>query len=465
MVIKTWRNFKKDKNSTKVPLDTDANEYNITLKEDTDLLNPVFYLKWDNVPDFNYLQYIIAYYFVDDYVMRSNSVYEVHCSMDVLASYRGDILGSTQYVLRSTSSYNANLYDNVYEPELNPTITMTQTQSPLSGEGTYIIKYSSSTSPRFGVSYRCGSATEVGSFIAGCYDLNNWDQFLQTGLEALQKTVFDFSQYLQEIYWLPINQADIPNQSSVIPFVGAWQITSGDAGTKLFFGEYVVKLAVTINTPSRYYNDFRDYSNSYTRFILDIPCLGSIDLDAKDVYKGLQVQFEIDLKTGDAKHVISTSDAIITTVRGNYKSPVSYATFNNNFVTGANQILNSISQIGSGVASATGGNYGGTVSGVSSGVTSLTEGLVALDNITSHQISSQGTQGDIKSNDKYSLTRYVYNCAEQPIFNIGRKLNEHKQLSTLSGYCQCANAKLDTSAYGTIKDELLSHLNNGFYIE
>lgn len=458
MVINTWSNFSKDKNSTKQP--TNGTTYNMTLKEDTSLINPTFIFNYNGVPTFNYCQYNLIYYFVDDIIQRNKNIYEIKCSIDVLASYRADILASTQFVTRSASDYNSALYDNVFEPVLQPIISMTTALSPVNPTGTYIAKISSSTSANFGVTYVCGSRSEIGNLVSRCYDLNNWQNFLTTGLESLQKTVFDFSQYIQEIYWLPVSTGDIPNKGGTGQtfFIGAWELDGGTGNCQTFYGDNVSNLAVQLNTPNKYYNDFRDYSSQYTKFLLDIPAVGQINIDPKDVYSGLEIQYEIDLKTGDAKHVITANNNIISTIRCNYKTPVSYATFNNNFVAGANQIFSGISSMVSSVASK---NAGGTAQAV----TNMTEGLIAMENITSHQVSSQGTMGDIKTRADYSLTRYVHTCAGQPILNRGRKLNEYRQLSNLSGYCECENSKLDTNAFGEVKDAIINYMNSGFFIE
>ena len=465
MTLKVWSTFHKDRKSTKQPNQTDAREVEITLKENTSVINPTFILRWDVTPEFNYCQWIAAYYYVEDVTIRSKDVYEISCSMDILASYRSDILSSTQFVLRSASQFNPDLFDSIYEPELDPILSTVNTTAPHDTTGIYIAKYSSCTSSRYGVVYRCGTATEVGSFIKGCYDLDNWDNFLSVGLEALQKTVFDFSQYIQEIYWLPCARTDIPNRYSIVPFVGAWQIDSGDGGTEEFLGESVIKLGVTLNTPQRYYNDFRDFSSTYTQFVLSIPAIGEINLDPKDVYKGLQIQYALDLKTGDVSHVISSGNNIITKISGNYKVPVSYATFNNNFVAGAGQMLNSAVETGVGVASAFTGNYGGAASGITSGVIGLAEGLVNMGNITSHQVGNQGSMAQLRADDQYRLTRHVYDCAQPPYLNIGRKLNEYRVLNTLSGFTQCQNAILSSGAYGQVKEEIESAMNSGFIIE
>lgn len=471
MVLKTW-DFIKDRKSTKVP-DTEGTEVNIKLKENTSITTPTFILSFDTTPVFTYCQYMFYYYFVEDITFLSNNQYEVHCNIDVLATYREDILSSTQYILRSASDYDVLLDDNVFEPQQNGIITMTQSLSNLNKDGVYIVKYGSSTSAQYGVTYRCGTKTEIGNFIKGCYDLNNWQNLVDITFEKLQKTVFDFSQYIQEIYWLPVAISDIENQYSIVPFVGAWQITSGEGGTKEFLDDYYLALGTQITIPNRYYNDYRDYEKKFTQFLLDIPGVGSINIDPREVYKGLEIQYAIDLKTGDAKHAISTSDGVLlTTIRCNYKVPVSYATFNNNFVKGANQVIEGVTGVftsAAGVATGTVAanmpSIGGNLGNYAQNFGGVISGLVELGSITTHMCNAQGSMADINTNNYYSLTRYVYNCAEQPLLNIGRKLHQYRQLSSLSGYCQCLDAILNTDAYGQIKQIILDYMNNGFIIE
>ena len=110
MVLTTY-NFSKDKNSTKIP-DSGGTDHNISLKENCSVTNPIFILNYDSTPTFNYCHYIFGYYFVDDIIMQNRNIYEVHCSLDVLGTYRDDILASNQFVLRSASDYNQFLADS-----------------------------------------------------------------------------------------------------------------------------------------------------------------------------------------------------------------------------------------------------------------------------------------------------------------------------------------------------------------
>ena len=62
--------------------------------QDVDIINPNLTLKFLEYPKFNYL-YIPAlsrYYFIDDIIIRTDKTYELRCSVDVLQSFKDDIL-------------------------------------------------------------------------------------------------------------------------------------------------------------------------------------------------------------------------------------------------------------------------------------------------------------------------------------------------------------------------------------
>ena len=83
--------------------------------QDVDVINPILSLKFLEYPKFNYL-YIPAlsrYYFIDDIFIRTNKIYELRCSVDVLQSFKDDILKAKGYIKTSTSA-NSYLDDDSY---------------------------------------------------------------------------------------------------------------------------------------------------------------------------------------------------------------------------------------------------------------------------------------------------------------------------------------------------------------
>lgn len=97
--------------STKLPAagDTQAT-FAVVLKEPTDVLNPVFKITnthWEAAA-YNYIKATLGgkerYYHVTDVVHVSRELYEVRCSQDHLATWKTEIVASSQFVARSDDS-------------------------------------------------------------------------------------------------------------------------------------------------------------------------------------------------------------------------------------------------------------------------------------------------------------------------------------------------------------------------
>lgn len=126
MQIKLYSTAKKS-NSTRRPTASglvatvDAN-----IKDNCSVLNPVLLLTYDQ----NYFNYVQIpafggrYYFVDDIILN-HGLTEVHCSVDVLASYKTEIGSTSMYVTRSSASYDGNISDNLYPAKTNATVDTT----------------------------------------------------------------------------------------------------------------------------------------------------------------------------------------------------------------------------------------------------------------------------------------------------------------------------------------------------
>ena len=106
----TFYSFSKRQNSTKVPAGIAGTSFNVVLKNPTSMNAPVFTLNADTF-NFNYCSFNGAYYFVTDVVSVRNDIWEIHCTKDVLATYRTQILASPAYVLYDSVG-NSEIVDN-----------------------------------------------------------------------------------------------------------------------------------------------------------------------------------------------------------------------------------------------------------------------------------------------------------------------------------------------------------------
>lgn len=110
MEVKLWTDFSKRKNSTKQPLQSGYVTKQVTLKDNCSTSNPIFFLADTTI--YSYLQWGDAYYFIDDVTLGINNTQYLTCSIDVLATWKNQILSTSAFVKYSSSNYNALIRDN-----------------------------------------------------------------------------------------------------------------------------------------------------------------------------------------------------------------------------------------------------------------------------------------------------------------------------------------------------------------
>ena len=69
-----------------------GNPIKFTLKQDTNIINPILILNGYIGGNYCYIEDFNRYYYVDDYNLLSNGNYELYLTVDVLASYKNDLL-------------------------------------------------------------------------------------------------------------------------------------------------------------------------------------------------------------------------------------------------------------------------------------------------------------------------------------------------------------------------------------
>ena len=110
MATLTTYNINKKRNSTMLPA-VAGTAMDVALKGTTSLLSPVFIISADSIT-WNYCEYEGRYYFVDNITSIRDGLWEVSCTEDYLATWKAEILASTQYVSYSTNVFNSRLFDD-----------------------------------------------------------------------------------------------------------------------------------------------------------------------------------------------------------------------------------------------------------------------------------------------------------------------------------------------------------------
>lgn len=96
-----------------------------SIKENTDIINPVILINNDGAPTTNYcfIPNFGRYYFINDITFKNNNLFYLHCSVDVLQSFKNDILNANVIATRSSSWYDNYLPDSAVENRADVEIT------------------------------------------------------------------------------------------------------------------------------------------------------------------------------------------------------------------------------------------------------------------------------------------------------------------------------------------------------
>lgn len=106
MASVSFGTFTKKRNSTKQPTSL-SDQRTVVLKESCSQDSPIFICTGNNF-NYNYCQWDGKYYFINDIISLRNNEIEIHCVLDVLATYKSEITSSTQFV--AYSSHNSSTW-------------------------------------------------------------------------------------------------------------------------------------------------------------------------------------------------------------------------------------------------------------------------------------------------------------------------------------------------------------------
>lgn len=107
----TLYQFTKRKNSTLQPTQLQGTDLNCELKQPTSYKNPVFLFHVEDGFEWNYLKWDSWYYSITDVVSVRNDIFEVHCALDVLATYKTEIGATSAFVAYDTAA-NTEIVDS-----------------------------------------------------------------------------------------------------------------------------------------------------------------------------------------------------------------------------------------------------------------------------------------------------------------------------------------------------------------
>ena len=335
--------FVKKRNSTARPADAGATAFDGVIKEDFSPLS--FSMTFDlgatgntKVPEYNYA-YIAdfkRYYYVTDWVFVSG-MWRASLTVDVLATYKDQILASTQFIARAADSNYPGIIDTVYSTvggssmgTRDQTMTAQQFWGADFDTGTVVAGIINASGKNVGsITYYAFSAEGFTALMNKLLDGISWAGISTSEIsEELQKALINPLQYIVSAIWLPVHDET---------FIGSWGAPAADVVSTINLGWWSFPLggyyARILHNPLTVWDYFtrkvwfqidkhpqypalgnrreRRWLQlaPYSRYNLTFLPFGSFDIDTSELYgfSYLGVQARVHSYTGDATLVITAA--------------------------------------------------------------------------------------------------------------------------------------------------------------
>ena len=440
----TLYTFKKRSNSTKRPSGAGF-AVDVLLKDGVSIYTPSFILK-DFDAAYNYIKWDNRYYFIRDVVFERQNVYTVSCSIDVLRTYKDQILSTSALVKYSSSDYNVNISDHRLRTNPNAIYSSTAVSflsnaSSAPSSGTYIIQYVTSR-PTIGLAGVVWCTYAQASALAD--ELAN-PSFL--GMADLEKELGNAYNAIISCKYVPFSWSSpastaITLGSYLRPVAGGIPTTKGE------------DKSASITIPWQF-SDFRN-NRDYTSLLLYLPGYGVVDFAPEDVrgQSTLTVKLVVDGITGEGTYIVGdffkgtcnfATSVAVGTISGNSAGVVQGAV-NAGLSLASGNIFGAISSATGAAAAAFQRNVGnnGSLGGLA--------GVFA-------SIGSDWT--------KIYMVSICHNTTVEPstvAVSIGRPLNAVRTLSSLSGYVQTEDASVSADN-DEMSDQINTLLDGGVFLE
>lgn len=453
MTLQVWADFEKKENSTIQPGTAQA-VLDVKLKKDCSVLRPIFIISGelqDSVSHINYAAWNERFYWVTDVIFLTNNLAELHCKVDVLATYKGDIAGETQLVERSAQNYDPWIYDRTIIPEMkmqywgNTEGVMPGGWNP--GKGCFLIRVvGGGGTSETGITTYVMNSIGLNHVLQSIFNASNYD-FLS---DDTIKSFFNPFQYIVSVMWFPLTPTTVASGDYLHLKLGWWEVPNNSYAV---VNQSSVVLSTIIKRPAELPEDFRAMSPQWTIMKLYLPGCGSFFVNPAEVASDLHVDYNIDLATGQVQVVVLGADRlyIVGTYEGVVGVPVSIGQLDVNASSTAKSLITGLGNVFS-------GNIGGALS-------SLTD---AAQNVAQPTPSVNGTNGNRSSFVRFpspKLYWYHYKSSGEDILRLGRMCMKKVKLSTLTGYIKCVNASIPLKGTEQERDEVNAYLNGGFYLE
>lgn len=465
----TFYTFSKDQKSTARP-SSGGTSKTVRLKDGCSILRPVLMMNrasYDHDWNYVYISDFGRYYRVTDTVY-DNAICEVHLNVDRLASWKTQIGSSSQYVVRSASSYDGLIIDRLYPLKAYEQENISRDGGfPTIQAGTFVLGVQSVEASIGAVAYYAVPFTSMAYICTRLmnYIVNQqgWNENYFTW--AFQNAVIKPLDYIVSCKWFPKDYSNITfvNEQNVI-MISNWSIADGTnikckplSGPYLSQGSTLHKGFELSQHPQS--QDRGLYMNCppFSRAELLWNPFGKIPIDTSlfSTSSHLGVDLHWDWVTGLGELVGYTANSSASMLP--IKDTVFFQTAQVGVDIQLTQIITDyIGTAGNLLQSAMSPNvWMGALSAIGS-----------LDELIQPQSQSVGTMGSFRAYTEVpKLIQRFYVACDDDNTHRGRPLMQNKTINTLSGFIKCESVEIDLPATEEEIAGITSDMEGGFYYE
>jgi hypothetical protein len=320
----------KRQNSTLVPPLTGITPTTVYLKQDTSIINPTFVIEGDSLNlnvNYCYCPDTGRYYFIRDIICRHDKIYDLVCEIDVLASFKAQILASSAFIMYAASGSTI-IPDDRMTTTKNFTVTHADAAFPAAvGGNNYFISVTGNNGVETFYVLR--------SDIATMFDALNFDTITVTQGSSTEETLKNVGDAMGLCFEQCFTQGTVMNNirsAYVLPFPPDEECLGTPKNIHCGFydtnveGEPLVEAifsqAIVLTIPWSV-EDWRRLS-PYSVVAVYLPYFGVISLDSNSLINSsyVTVKYSICYYSGDLSYSIETEqNRIIATGKCNVAAP------------------------------------------------------------------------------------------------------------------------------------------------
>lgn len=464
----TFYQFAKRTNSTKRP--SGGQGFGIDLKAPCNIIDPEIKIATQSDPtgyNYCYLPAFSRYYWVKNWTY-SDGLWNASLTVDTLASYRDQIGSATEYVVRSSATYDGTISDGLYPATAKVQSVTTSFQGgfaeTISG-GFFIIGFIAKAANSIGaityVVMTPGNAKKLSAKLLTDVSYLSIDNSEIS--DNLTKVLFNPYQYIVSCNYFPFDIAELTAHLPLVAKidVGWWSVDV--PGWILGEDNNNFKKSVSVTVPKHPQAANRgEYCNvaPYTDYTIYLQPFGVIPLDASKMWGAatLSIQYVADLFTGDSVlRIFANGTQLVYETTAKIGVSVQLSNINFGIPSGSGGLLQT------GIAAAFGGLQaalsGGTLSDVGNGILNAAQA-------TNADVASKGATGSTIAFDMapYMVARFKI-IVDDNNEDHGRPLCQRVQLFSIPGFIMVGDPNIELTATAAEIDSVKSYMKNGFFLE